>query len=178
MFVYVLFVPALVLLIIGTLQLRGLRRHDVVLYRFCEVRRELMIYLRKEGLHLSPGDYEFAALLADTLHSTIHNYQHTKKKVFNFRKFLVFFTRFKESVNALNRVPTTENKELLKVRNAFGNALVEGFMVFTPFFRHELALRAISYLAVVGGKRLTTRVRTFIALFRQQASEYGPKLAH
>lgn len=174
MFFYLLVLPVIGLMLVTISHLRGRRKHDVVLYRFCQIRRELMAFLRAEGTQLSAGDYRFALRFVSALHGTIHNYKDHKEGMFNFRLFLLFLKRFSESVDELRRIPTSDLPRLQELRYRYGNAMLRGFVVFTPFFRSEMVLRLLSAMARVGGKYFAGRVKKVLVAFRQLADEYGP----
>ncbi len=173
MFFYLLVLPVFILMFITWSDLRELQKHDMVLYRFCQVRRELMAFLRAEGIQLSPEDYRFAQHLIDALHRTIHNYEDNKKSLFNFRHFLLFLKRFRDSVDELRRIPTSDNVRLQGLCHEYGNAMLRGFVAFTPGFRSEMVLRLGAAVAWMGGRYFAEQVTKFLAMFRQLADEYG-----
>src|SRR6266702_1750215 len=87
MYFYFLIIPSLVVLALVCLDLCRIKKHDKVLYRFCQIRRESMSFLRKKGFSLSVHDYTVLKEMLDGLDITIHNYNACKCKVFNYRNF-------------------------------------------------------------------------------------------
>ena len=93
---YVILTPVLIGALYMILRLRGLKKHDEVLYMFCQVRRETMDLIREHNFELAEEDYSALKEIADVTGATIHDYQLCKIYVFNFRRFLTAIRRFKE----------------------------------------------------------------------------------
>lgn len=158
---YIFTVPVILASLYMILALRAVRKHDQVLYRFCQVRRDTMSLIREHNLALTKDDYFALREIVDATSATIHDYQLCKIYVFNFRKFLAAIRRFKDMELKINRGDLLKH-EIVRLRNDFGRALVFSFFTFTPFFKTELALKALtgtlSGLATLGGKYMKAKV--------------------
>jgi hypothetical protein len=121
--------------------LYGLRKHDVVLYQFCEVRRQLMRLLRAEGEQMTREDYVYAREILDAVSQTIEIYGDHKSRMFNARWFFRFLKAYRISSKEMAALPRTASPKLREIENVYGRAVLSGFLAFTPFFRSELALR-------------------------------------
>src|ERR1700758_3289461 len=109
---YVGMVPVLFMLARALGHLQMLKKHDHVLYGFCDIRRDLMKYLREAGSDLSAKDYAFAMDIAGLLNHTVHNYRQHKERTFIFPVFASWMKDFQASVKELERLPKVENETL------------------------------------------------------------------
>lgn len=126
--------------------LHALKKHDSVLFRFCQIRRDLMTLLRSEGLELSRADYVFARHILESLNHTIHNYKDHKARFFNFREFSRFLRQYSASAKELEALPRTANEALGRIERQTVAAVVEGFLCYTPFLRSETRIRFVLLL--------------------------------
>lgn len=66
-------------------------RHDKYLYKFCQLRREIMSYLRINHDIISKQEYQATKQILDVLNGTINLYSKNEaSNFFNFRKFAKF----------------------------------------------------------------------------------------
>lgn len=128
--------------------LHRLRKHDKVLYRFCQVRREILEVLRNRGFEMNKQDYFAIRDLLEVVNGTIHHYNHCKSTVFNFRTLTKMIRDLRESGQAIAEIKTPKDPELAKVFDSFRMAMVGAFLTYTPFFRSEITARIVLYLLV------------------------------
>ncbi len=153
-------------------------KHDEVLFRFCDERRHIMSYLRKEGESLNKKDKETAIELLEVLNNNIHFYEDYKQSVFNFRRF---FINLKNNIVSLEKYKETNNQLLLDIRNNISSIYTLAFIRFTPFLKTEiiinLLLFSMSILIKLGVRRLTGYSET-LTLIINSWEKYGlPKKA-
>src|SRR2546423_694106 len=84
----------IIMLGIRIMRLRTMKKHAGVLYGFCEIRRELMSFLRNSEDSLEVRTYEKAKETLELLNGIIHYYHSKKKSMFRIPKILT------ESVSA------------------------------------------------------------------------------
>lgn len=175
-----LLAPVVVLLLVAISQMREMRRHDTVLFQFCEIRRSLMKLLRDEGPTMDYGDYAFARGMLQALNSTIHHYKEHKSRMFNVRQFYLLVKQYRASAEALAEMPTTCNDKLRDLQFEFGKTVFFGFLTFTPFYRAELTLRTLIYgaylLRRVGVERMAYRIGQLqgaLTAWRRQSEQFG-----
>lgn len=162
MFFYVLLTPPLLATVIMIWRLRSMEKHDKVLYRFCEIRRQTMSLIRERNFDLTPEDYLALRQVAEATSATIHDYNSFKIYIFNFRKFLAAIRRMEKL-----EVTLTHGRELkpeiTMLRNRFADAMLFAFVTFTPFFKSERVLlvfhHTCSALAKLGIAYFKTKAR-------------------
>ena len=74
MFFYILMIPVLFFSVLMIIHLRRLKKHDEVLYTFCQNRREIMFMIREENFALSKKDYFDLRKLAEVNNKTIRHF--------------------------------------------------------------------------------------------------------
>jgi hypothetical protein len=178
---YVAVVPALALSAYMIYYLSRLQKHDRVLYRFCQIRREMMEFFREHGSELSPEEYSSARRLVEVLNLTIHNYKHERTRMFDGRKLLRTLRDYEASVDAVVLADNSRDNERIRAfRTKFEKTLFFAFFEYTPFFRSELALRvllvAATLLAKLGLQKMSNVVRQLqstLPLLKRQMQEFG-----
>lgn len=119
-------------------------RHDRVLFRFCQIRRDLMAELRARYQSLSREEFESMEFLLSLLDEVIQHYGRHKTAMFNFRKMRRAVERDLEHYRKterearLTRVPPGRITELYA---DFVRATAMAFVAYTPFLRTEIILR-------------------------------------
>lgn len=125
------------------------QKHDYVLFRFCQIRRDLMEELRGRFDTLTPCEYEAAEFLLSALNGIIRHYHNHKITMFNLRKMrrivesdLQCHQKVREDVKQqLSRVPSDTKISVLY--NDFFRAATVAFLSYTPFIRCEIILRLL-----------------------------------
>lgn len=132
MLFYIFMTPILTGLVIAVWRLHEMQKHDSVLYRFCQVRRETMALIREKNFQLTREDYIALRQMAEVTGATIHDYNSHKIYLFNLFKFLEAIRRHKKLEVAIHDGLEMKG-EILALRNKFGDALMFAFLRFTPF---------------------------------------------
>ena len=127
--------PAFVMLILSMTQLFLLKRHDKVLYRFCQFRRELISFTHDKFDTLDDKEKEKISQLVDQTNYIIHEFPSLKRSVFRMKFFsnITFFTKqeFEKVEVLLFQTDNKDLKGLLKKQNL--NILYASYS-YTPFF--------------------------------------------
>ena len=144
-----LLVPVLIFLLFQLFQLRELKKHDIHLYDFCQLRSDSILYLKDNYESLHYDDYVELRGLISTLDLTIGNYKHHRNVLFNFRLFVKYLTEFKEIEKASFKVKT-KNKTILTLIERMNKSVFFAFIAYTPFLKHELILNIIIKILLVG----------------------------
>jgi len=119
------------------------RNHDRVLYRFCQVRRDIMTILRDRGFEMTKSDYHALRDLLEAVSDTIHHFNECKSTIFNIRTLSRIIREFRESGRAINKINIPKDAASAKTFVDFRMAMVMAFLAYTPFFRSEIAARVI-----------------------------------
>lgn len=124
--------------------IRKVKKHDRVLFPFCEIRRGLMTYLRANYSCLTKEDYERSVQLWEILDDTIHFYERHKATTFNFRPFVIFFRdKMKESEDTSPVVWDEMSPELRALWCKWVGAMMDALFAYTPWIRSEITLKII-----------------------------------
>lgn len=154
---YVAVIPVFAVMLCMILHLHHVRKHDLVLYRFCQIRRDLMRYLRQNGYEMNGGDYAAARQLLVALNHIIHDYNLHKSALFNGRQFFRFLHEYDNSSQKVE-VVKTDNVKIASLRSEASAALTKAFFVYTPLFKHEIFLKlsifSLSIVALLGIRKV------------------------
>ncbi len=173
MIFYALIGPVLILSLVMLVYLRRLKKHDEVLYAFCEIRREIMAILRRDLFEIQREKYVGLKHLLDATGNAIHYYNDNKATMFNYRRFAQWLRDSRASAETVQRLNLPNDPEILKIREHFGVAMVSAFCAYTPLFRSELLIRVSLLLlrtAVNAGWQQAEGIFQFADWFRNFSS--------
>ena len=146
----------LAVLAIDTLKFRRrqkeMRKHDRVLFPFCQLRRDVMRFLYmnviEDTVSLSPAEYKSVRQLLNVLDGTIHNYNQHKTLMFNVRKIAKHLKMYRKVSKVALEIP--DHPEIREFHERIRWLLVAAFLAYTPLIRWELALRLIVFVYRMG----------------------------
>ena len=138
-------ISVMVLSLYAIWKLRQMKKHDMVLYSFCQIRREIMAMLRQENFNMKKKDYFVLRNLLYFVNKTIHNYNSLKPYAFNFRKFIKYARSFKTTTEEVEKLMGTDNPKIKAIRIKMAYALVRAFFVYTPFISSTIFLHILVY---------------------------------
>jgi hypothetical protein len=171
MYFYILMIPSMLSALIMIFMLHRLRKHDRVLFEFCENRRDIMGYLREEGADLSVGDYVDVRSLVEVANGRIHYFNECKPYHFNLRRFMEYLGSVKQDDEAIH----IENERVVQLYDRHVYALLRAFFAFTPFIKSELVLgisiAIASALAQTGFARVKRKAAQWADVIRWVESE-------
>ncbi len=164
MYTYILILPSAIAAVLMIVYLHRLRKHDEVLFQFCQNRREIMTSVRKENVEFSPEAYKDVRHILSVTNDTIHYFNECKPHHFNLRRFVEYMI----SQNVMNEEPEEEfaSPEIEKFYEGHISALLNAFFAFTPFIKSEIVLRMAVFLAQTVG-------RLGIVKLKHHASEWA-----
>jgi hypothetical protein len=151
---YMVVIPAIVTFIIRLFALHRMKKHDLVLYRFCEIRRDLMNFLRDPAMNLDNVAYARTRSMLNVINYIIHEYDFCKRNLFNMRKFLNYFGEATKLATGLEK---TGNSKMDGIANDLVFAVVEAFFQFTPFLRSEATFKIVQFF----WKHLLSKMRDY-----------------
>lgn len=134
---------SVILCCVIAIRLYRIRKHDKVLYRFCQVRRDIMAYLRTRGFEMSKHDYFAVRDLLEVVSSTIHHFNACKATVFNFRTLNKMAREFRETGRVVEEIRLPKDPAAVEIFDAYRKAMIGAFLTYTPFMRSEILLRLI-----------------------------------
>lgn len=122
------------------IKLKGLENHDQVLYNFCQLRREMMSYLRIKSDRIPRKDYVAIRELLDIVNSTIADYNNYKVVIFNFNNFMKEIDRIYKSTKKANKARDISNDKVEKFYKDYKHAMFVAFWTYTPLLKHKLVV--------------------------------------
>ena len=169
------------------LRQKEMRKHDRVLFPFCQLRRDVMSFLYRNMMEdtdsLSPSEYGFIRQLLHVLDATIHNYNQHKTSMFNLRKIAKHLKTYRKASEIALKVP--DHPEIQEFHERIHRLLVVAFLAYTPLIRWELAVRLIVLAGRIGyraGKQEALREAEYIAesaeKVRKDARHYNVSLRY
>lgn len=181
---YIAFACFCVFFVFCWLQNREAKKHDSVLFPFCQLRRDVMRYRYEAvmGMHGSYSRSEREALrrLSRELDETIHNYKSHKTVMFNLRKIIKYIQKYRHALKQTASLEMTDNTEIKKFHARFACLLARAFVAYTPLIRWELALRLMvfagSFIWRIGKMRMQYILRSADTL-REYGRHYASGIA-
>jgi hypothetical protein len=180
MLFYALITPPLLASIYMLFYLRRLKKHDKVLYRFCQLRRDAMSKIRESNFDLKFEDYVALRQLLDRTSETVHEFNNCKVSLFNIRNYSVQVHRAK----SLEETSVQRAPEVQELTSRYALAMLVAFFTFTPFIKSELVLRGLPFvlkvLASISGNYLKSKlkkVEEIVTWIRQESEEHAAALA-
>jgi hypothetical protein len=147
---------------------RRIRKHDKVLYRFCETRRMTTAILRNRGFELSKEDYLVLRQILVATTDTIHHYEDCKSTLFNFRKFQQRARELKSDAETVQRLANVRDPEIQAVIKSMQHALFNAFFTYTPLIKSEITISLLAtifiFLSKLGLARLNQTAMFFFWL--------------
>jgi hypothetical protein len=142
---FIIMVPPVVGSVYMIWHLRRLKKHDQVLFGFCQTRRDVMALLREEDYNFRRPDYLALRNLVVFSSGMIHHFNDLKKSLFNARKFVEEVRRAKLIDKKIKR-KAIKDERIGALYHQFERAHIAAFFAFTPFFTSELVLRLLPLL--------------------------------
>jgi len=166
------------------LQNRAAKKHDGVLFPFCQLRRDVMRYRYEAvmGMHGAYPRAEREALrrLSRELDDTIHNYKAHKTVMFDLRKIIKYIQQYRHALKQTAPLESTGNAEIEKFHARFACLLARACVAYTPLIRWELALRLMvfagSFIWRISKMRMQYILRSADTL-REYGRQYAPEVA-
>lgn len=171
MLFYILITAALLALFFMISRIGKMKRHDDVLYGFCDLRRQAIQQLRDEDNFNSLSRQEYIALrkMLLMLNVIISEYKSHRTIMFNLRYFVKYLAEFKRQKKKTQAIETTKNESIEALRKDIQRALLFAFVQYTPFIRSEVVLKVsifmLGMLARTGMKRVNRYVESLREAF-------------
>jgi len=161
------------------LWLMRLRKHDVHLYRFCQLRRDSIKFMYDEHQSLSRTDYIALRKLIRVLNLTINNYKAHKKTLFDFRAFTLYMREIRPFEERVEEI-STNNERIKELRERMFYAVIEAFFAYTPFLKHEAIARLIFFILSAAVKSGAYKFKNELNILTQinQSRVHLKELAH
>lgn len=142
MYFYFLMIPVVIMSIYMISRLLEMRKHDQVLYRLCENRREMMAFLRKTGLTLSKDDYFALRELIEITNQTIHNYNDFKSSSFSVGKRIEYGKDVRRLDGKMQERQEHQlsNPTIKSMYSKFGQTMIIALLTFIPWPKLAIAI--------------------------------------
>ena len=130
--------------------LKRCEKHDRILFRFCQLRRDLMARLRERANSMPQRELESADFLLNALSGVIRHYHGGKTTMFNVRKMRRLIDRNLDHYHAVEREVRARladtSADIRPFYEEFSRSLLAAFVAYTPFIRTEIVFRLIFQL--------------------------------
>lgn len=155
---YILVLPSLALSVTMIFYLLRLKKHDLVLYSFCQIRRDAIALIDKRGLETNRAAYHSLRNLLNGLNAMVHDYEGCKKQIFNLRKLVALLKDYKQMSRQVEKIKIPDDPEIANLHLRFRRAIVRAFLAYTPLIKSEIAawlfFKLVSFFADCGIKSL------------------------
>lgn len=177
---YFAVIPMLVMTIVMLVQMLKAKKHDVVLFNFCGIRREAMSLVRARGFDMAEDDYNDIRELVAFLNTTIAGYKEHRIAMFNFREIRKAVNNYKENADTVELYKRSGNEDIDKLYDKTAGALLLGFLSYTPLIKQEIIVNIVmglvKIMAMTGVhafKEYERKLSGFINLLDEQIRKYG-----
>lgn len=177
---YLLFIPAFFISCLMIVHLQRLKKHDLVLYRFCQVRRESMQFLRNNWEDLPREEYIALRKLLKILNTTINRYNDHKTVLFNLRRFVERVREFEYFSKKVEQTEIPKTVEIQQLYKKTSISFLYGFFAYTPLIKSEIFIKIsliiISFLTMLGVKKINDFIDPIVESIinvRKQAHDLG-----
>ena len=135
-------------------------KHDEYLYKFCQLRRETMSYLRINHDIISKQEYAAAREILDVLNSTINLYSRNEaSNLFNIRKFAKFVRDTKNLSDSSKNLIECNNSTINDFRDKLRRNIIVTFFAYTPFIFAEIILKLLYLIGLFFVKMQMLRLK-------------------
>lgn len=141
---YIILGPVMLLMVFMIFKLHQIKKHDSVLFRFCQLRRDIMGYLRKDFDSITKSDHNEVRMLLRLLNSTIHDYDEHKKGLFKINKFIVQAKTVYKSVNEAKRKESKNNDVIKGFYKDYGKIMLIAYLTYTPFLKSKIIIAVLT----------------------------------
>ena len=152
--IYILLVAITALLIwqiYAWLEIHSIHKHDLILYQFCQLRRNMNRFIEGNWESLTKTEYEQYIILQDHINATISNFREIKVKYFNVKKLHQIHEDAVESSELVEKLlRNSSNEALNRLLLEYKYCVVLGFFAYTPWLREKIIAQIL--LSIIGDK--------------------------
>ncbi len=151
----IIIIPIIIVQFIIIYKLRNFNIHDGILFSFCDLRRNIMGYLRKREFDIKPKEYKEIKNLLSTVNPTIHNFNQHTITIFNIKKVKTLLSNAK---NETQRIEEQTNGSISKEIESFYTEYIccylKAVLAYTPFLKWKLVGLIISLIIKINIERM------------------------
>lgn len=180
---YVLIIPVILLLAYNLFRLRQIMLHDQVLYKFCQLRRDVIRTIDEDVDNYSKQEYRQIRLLLDELNSTIRNFSHMKTNIFTFKMFLELAKAYIDfnATKKTKAIKPSENMVIYSLYARYSKSLMDGFISYVPLLQYRLiislAYAIVKTLATFGLNGVLNKIDKVLKhVYHKESSNLYPSL--
>jgi len=129
---YFLIIPTFAISIIYLIDFLRIRKHDSVLFQFCDLRRTIMQYLRKNYETITEEEYNYINKILGSTNIAIHDYNELKKKIFDLSHLWRNANLTRTHVLEVESVTPPNNQIIKDFGIAYNRTLLTAFIMYTP----------------------------------------------
>lgn len=154
MFFYLLVVPVFAFSVWIIVQFYKLSKHDIALFLFCDLRRDLMCIIRERGLEMSREEFLALRKLVVQTSSVIRDYNNFKAMLFSI-KLSVFLKALFAHVDSAKRFESADasrsavSDDVRRMQAAYTKALADAILTMVPA---KITIFVLTFLVKVIGR--------------------------
>ena len=171
---YTCLLPVLALSLFMIFKLRRMQKHDVVLYQFCQIRRDAIKLIDERGTQFSRAGYHSTRHLLDNLSVMIRNYDGCKANVFNIRRLIQALKDYRHSSRQVEKIQIPNDLQIMELHSRFRHAMLEAFLAYTPWIKSEICawilLSILRFFARAGNKTIES-AGNYLAWLREEMKD-------
>jgi hypothetical protein len=176
---YLLILPTLALSVMMICNFLSMRKHDKVLYVFCQIRRDIILLVDQRGLEFERVGYHSVRNLLNSINIMIHNYEGCKVQLFNIRRLMALLKNYKHITRQAEKIVIPDDAEIIVLHKRFRRAMVCAFFAYTPFIRSEITawvfFKLFTFLAKTGAKSMKTAADNLCWLVEEVKNSHNHK---
>ncbi|MCH7772763.1 MAG: hypothetical protein IIA49_17405 [Bacteroidetes bacterium] len=143
-------VPAVLLQIVIWYRFNKLKKQTNALYRFCQLRRDMMKYLRDEYKNIEKPEYKEIKLSLQYVNQTIHYFHDLKITLFNFKTFIRILTSIAENTDkAEAKKLEVKSESAKKFSHQYARSSFLAFIELVPFLKWKLGIHLTILLSQI-----------------------------
>ena len=144
--IYFLFAMFFVFFAFSACRIKKVDKHDRVLFPFCQLRRDIMRFLRDNMETVTQEEYRSLRTLLTMLDNTIYHYNRHKTRMFNLRKILKHMLGYQDAKKQVEKIVMPDNSAIKEFYTRFVRLLVQAFLAYTPWLRWEITLQLTGFV--------------------------------
>ncbi len=126
-------------LLIQIIKIKSISKRDHYLFALCDLRREVMRYLRSSSDKLSKKEYISLKSILKSIDVAIECYsKNYARKIFNFRKFADFVKEAENLNHKSEEIDAQDNEMINNFRAKLQLYILKSFFAYTPFIFEEI----------------------------------------
>jgi len=172
MYFYILIIPFLLFSFYMITKISTERRHDKILFKFTQLRRDAMAILIRDNFSIQKQKYISLSELVSLLDVTIKSYDDIKISFFTIKNFFSYLRYYEKDKEMIEEIKIPNDSETVEIYNSFITAMIEALFTYSSFIRSNLCLSILINLLKTVGYLGIKKADYYIKTLTQLKMEY------